>query len=718
MRIFIQFFSFIFFILICPLIYVASGLDKPPVLSADESQRQPGEQFKKAVSLIDIGSYKEAESILLSFAENDFWHESALFLLGRLYEEQDFPDKAEDYFKRAAVQRFLLKDYALKSLVGIYIVEEKFDKALQATKQIQNKALVQEARQAGIKALLALKKEEEALKALYQYIKKYPDEMDYKLVLAGLLKNMDKRKEATRLFKEIYIEASPLAIEALRELKAMNADIFSRKEVLKRAENLSKRGNFPGAEVVYRQVIKSIDDSAMKDKIRFAIGMCQFRQKKYNIAAKSFGLLENPKSMYWKARALYRISDINGFKKVLRDFVKKHPGSEYLANLFLMLASEQRRAGKLTEATITFRKVLNDFPEDAENALWGLGWMNYTNGNYKEATEYFLELTSSAENDNRYKYLYWRAKNYQMLSENCMRQKAGLNPENNACSKEKDNEAFSKLLEDTGYYGFVSKKLSRDFELPVNLEFSVPKRPEGKVYERIEMLKFLGMNKEVADEIKMLIKFTRNLEEFKYLGYAAIDAGEYKSIIYFAEENKNAEFLPLAYPLGYWDTVKDVAKNEAVDPYLVLALIREESRFDPDAISSAGAVGLMQLMPATAYRIKKKLRIELKNDSELYDAKKNILIGTHYLSLLIKEFKELPMAIAAYNAGENAVREWLFDSNYKDIEEFIEDIPYRETKRYVKNVLKSYWQYRTIEGLPILVISYQESETGKLTTDN
>ncbi len=276
-RVFIQ--AFIFLIIFYPLICSAMD-DRVSTLLLDESHLQQREQFKKAVSLIDIGSYKEAESILLSFAENDLWDERALFLLGRLYKEQDFPDKAEDYFKRAAVQRFLLKDYALKSLAGIYIVEEKFDKALQTTKQIQNKALVQEARQAGIKALLALKKEEEALKALYQYIKKYPDEMDYKLVLAGLLKNMDKKKEAIRFFKEIYIEASPLAIDALRELKAMNADIFSRKEVLRRAESLSKRGNFSRAEAVYNQVIKSIDDSVMKDKIRFAIGMCQFKQKK------------------------------------------------------------------------------------------------------------------------------------------------------------------------------------------------------------------------------------------------------------------------------------------------------------------------------------------------------------------------------------------------------------------------------------------------------
>ncbi len=176
-RIFIQVFSFIFFILIYP-IYVAEGLEEPSVLSADESQLQPDEQFRKAINLIDKGSYGEAENILLGFVVDDLWQEKAYFLLGRLYKEQGFLDKAEDYLKKATVQHFLLKDYALKTLADIYIAKEKFDKAIETTRQIQNKALLQEARQSEITALLALKKEEKAKEALFQYIEDYPMEWD------------------------------------------------------------------------------------------------------------------------------------------------------------------------------------------------------------------------------------------------------------------------------------------------------------------------------------------------------------------------------------------------------------------------------------------------------------------------------------------------------------------------------------------------------------
>jgi soluble lytic murein transglycosylase len=289
-----------------------------------------------------------------------------------------------------------------------------------------------------------------------------------------------------------------------------------------------------------------------------------------------------------------------------------------------------------------------------------------------------------------------------MLTKDCMKQKTNLGTKDSVCPEgDEDNDAYSRLSGDAGYYGFLVKIRFRRLEAPGKIDVARPNIPKGKVYERIEMLKFLGMNKEAAEEIKMVLKFTRNLQEVKYLGYTAIDIDEYKSIIYFAEGIKNKEFLPLSYPLGYWDVVKKAAESEAVDAYLIAALIREESRFDPMAVSMAGAVGLMQLMPFTSHRITKELKIELRDDSELYDVRKNILIGTHYLSLLIREFREIPLALAAYNAGENALKRWLVNSHHKDIEEFIEDIPYKETRRYVKKVLRSYWQYKTIEGLPL-----------------
>lgn len=696
LRIFIQVFSFIFSILTCPLIY-ALDLDNPPVLSTDESQQQPEKQFKRAINFINIGSYEEAENILLSFVEDDLWQEKAYFLLGRLYKKQGFPDGAEKYLKKAAVQRFLLKDYVLKLLTDIYITKEEFDKAIETARQIQNKTLQQEAKQSEIAAWLALKNEEAVVKVLSQYIKEYPMEWNSKLVLARLLKNKGKRKKSISLFKDIYINADPLAADALKELEAMNAATFTREEMLKRAENLFEKGNFQKAEIIYKKVFKDMNDSDMKDKIRFAIGMCQFKQKQYDMAAKSFGLIKNPEAMYWKARALYRIDDMDGFERIIKKFRSEYPKNKYFAKLLFILADEKRRKGKFSEAEKIFKKILNDFPEKTEDALWGLGWMNYTNGNYKESEKIFSKLTSSVKSNGQ--YLYWKAKSREMLSKDCMLRKISLSTEDNPCPDV--DAAYSSLLKDSGYYGFLVRTRFKALNVLDNIEFSRPTIPEGEIYERIESLKFLDMGKEAVDEIKMALKFVKDPEEFRYLGHTAIDLGEYKSIIYFAEDLKNKEFLPLAYPLGFWDTIEEVAESQGIDPYLVVALIREESRFDPTAVSTAGAVGLMQLMPFTAHRIKKELKIRLKDSSEIMDVKKNIFIGIHYLSSLIREFREIPLAIAAYNAGENALKEWLLDSNHKDIEEFIEDIPYQETRNYVKKVLKSYWQYRAINGLSI-----------------
>ena len=708
LKVFIQVFSFVFFLLfVCPFICAALDVDSASALPSDESYRRSTEQIKKAVNLINMGAYKDAENILLNFVADNLWQEKAYFLLGRLYKEQGALDKAEDYLKKAATQYSLLKDYALKTLVDIYIANEKFDKAIETARQVRNNVLLQKARQSEIRALLELKKEEEAVKVLHQYIKVYSEDWDSKLVLAKLLKNKNGRKKAIKILKDLYIKAVPIAADALKELKAMNADTFTQEEMLKRAENLFAKGDFQRAEVIYKKTLKDIDNSAMKDKIMFAIGMCQFKQKQYNMAAKSFGVIKGPKAMYWRARALYRADDMDRFNITIKSFQKKYPRNKYLAKLFLMLANDYKRAGNMREAEKIFNKVLNDFPKNAEDALWGLGWMNYTAGDYKKATKYFSKLTSFVKNDRYYKYLYWRAKSRGMLAKECMMRKTDINSvradsdaEGKGCSKE-DDGTYSRLSEDAGYYGFLSRRRLAGRKTSDKIEISRPKIPEGEVYKRIEALKFLGMKSEAIDEIKMALKFTKNPREFRYLGYTAIDIGEYKSILFFVEESNNREFLPLAYPLGYWDFVKEVAKNEALDAYLIVALIREESRFDPEALSIAGAVGLMQLMPSTAHRIKKDIKIKLRDDSELYDVRKNIFIGAHYLSLLIKEFKEIPLAIAAYNAGENAVKKWLVDSNHKDIEEFIEDIPYRETKRYVKKVLRSYWQYRTINGLPI-----------------
>ena len=150
---------------------------------------------------------------------------------------------------------------------------------------------------------------------------------------------------------------------------------------------------------------------------------------------------------------------------------------------------------------------------------------------------------------------------------------------------------------------------------------------------------------------------------------------------------------------------EDLQADEIV-PYLISALIREESAFNASARSSAGAVGLMQIVPKTAFDIAKSLEIQSFNEKMLLDPSLNIQFGTWYFRSLLNRFNgNLVSAIAAYNAGPTAVARWrgatvgATSSDGRSTlheEEFIESIPYEETRKYVKRVLQVYREYRRV----------------------
>ncbi|MDR4493939.1 MAG: lytic transglycosylase domain-containing protein [Nitrospirales bacterium] len=145
-----------------------------------------------------------------------------------------------------------------------------------------------------------------------------------------------------------------------------------------------------------------------------------------------------------------------------------------------------------------------------------------------------------------------------------------------------------------------------------------------------------------------------------------------------------------------------------VDPYLVAGLIREESLYNPRALSAVGAMGLMQLMPETAKRVARKVGMPFwPSDSEgLFDPERNIRLGSWYLGELINDFHgNLVYAVASYNAGPSAVRRWIAKYGHRPLDEFIEQIGYKETRGYVKRVLGSYWIYKTIFDQGCLPVS-------------
>lgn len=156
-------------------------------------------------------------------------------------------------------------------------------------------------------------------------------------------------------------------------------------------------------------------------------------------------------------------------------------------------------------------------------------------------------------------------------------------------------------------------------------------------------------------------------------------------------------FIKLLYPLYHDETIKKYSKQFDVDPYLVAAVIRVESKFYHKAESRVGAKGLMQIMPETGEWVANKLLLENYTVEKLYDPEYNIQIGIWYLAYLIGEFDgDIVKSLAAYNAGENKVRKWLkagiWSGNFNDIE----NIPFPETRSYVDRVMYDYQVYKKI----------------------
>jgi soluble lytic murein transglycosylase len=152
-------------------------------------------------------------------------------------------------------------------------------------------------------------------------------------------------------------------------------------------------------------------------------------------------------------------------------------------------------------------------------------------------------------------------------------------------------------------------------------------------------------------------------------------------------------FQKIVYPYPHRFTVEKYAELYGMDPLLVVAVIREESRFLPYSESSQGAVGLMQLMPDTARAIAVGLGDETYVDKDLLIPEKNIRYGTWYLASLRKEFDNTVLILAAYNGGRGQVREWINSNQINLAQLRQQDIPFPETRHYVEKVLKSYQMY-------------------------
>ncbi|HWE26165.1 MAG TPA: lytic transglycosylase domain-containing protein, partial [Myxococcales bacterium] len=154
----------------------------------------------------------------------------------------------------------------------------------------------------------------------------------------------------------------------------------------------------------------------------------------------------------------------------------------------------------------------------------------------------------------------------------------------------------------------------------------------------------------------------------------------------------------LAYPLAFREEISKAARRASIPPDLLQALMREESALDPNALSSAGALGLTQLMPSTARSIAQRLKLRDYSTPRLADPETNIRIGAAYLGELYRRFHHPALALASYNAGPGTVSGWMKVRGDLPLDAFVEEIPLEETRTYVKRCLRSFAAYQFLYG--------------------
>jgi soluble lytic murein transglycosylase len=383
------------------------------------------------------------------------------------------------------------------------------------------------------------------------------------------------------------------------------------------------------------------------------------------------------------------------------DFPESSWSEEALNNLgtYYILKNDDAMAAK------AFDQIFEKFPngQRAERAAWKSGWWAYKNAEYAATVRIFEAAAASfPRSDYRPLFLYWSARSHGKLG-------AGADAESR----------LRLVVTDYGnsYYGrLAGRHLARSAQTALAAD-AVPAARQSAAVRPGEPSHAGVIRLLLASEL-----YDDALNELRYAQRAGgsspvVDAtiawayhrkGELRRAITLmrraypqhltADQALPKEILEVIFPLTYWDLIRKHAAARNLDPYLVAALIGQESTFDAEVRSVANAWGLMQIVPATGRQLARSLGIRRFTTSMLTNPETNIRMGTLYFSRLVQQFGGTYYALASYNAGENRVVRWKAERPGLDEDEFIDDIPFPETQNYVKRILGTAEDYRQLYG--------------------
>lgn len=477
---------------------------------------------------------------------------------------------------------------------------------------------------------------------------------------------------------------------------------YTGEELFGRGLTLFELKKYRDALAVFSSLPPASLPEQLRGRLAFKSAMTLYLLKKYTDAEQAFARLASPESpwrgyareaSFWHARTLERLGKKDAACAALLKLAETSPDSDLADDALYHAGQIMSGSGKTEAARDLFDRLLKTYPRSnfSSRALWECGWSSYRSGDCRAASELFGRL--AADGAYREKALYWQIRALE---------KAGTG--------ETARQAISLLRAEypTGYYAL---SLEREKGLRNGSAPSLGKQilatiPLPPGYERAKALISLGLHDEARMEISAVLKrnASGSSDALDVAGlYLAME--DYRSAMrLYARRHpaQKAERTPRAwailYPPAFSDTVSRNAAQNRISEHLAFALIRAESSFFPEARSPVGALGLMQLMPATAKDTARQMR-ETVTMPQLTIPEVNVRIGSRYLKGLLNRFNgNLVSAVAAYNAGPSPVLRWRKNLSGLREDEFIESIPYSETREYVKRVLAGMEVYRRLYG--------------------
>ena len=547
------------------------------------------------------------------------------------------------------------------------------------------------------------------------------------LALARAEEAVGHRDHALAAYRTVYYDYpldggavdAQAAIERVETAAAIPPDRYARE--LARAERLFAARRWAQAQAAF-QPLSRVARSEDRTLIALRLAEADYYLDRHRASRDALRpLVEGGKyeaeARFFYLTAVRALGDRPAYLRLAREMITDHPDSEWSAETLNNLASYHVIDDDDAQADRVFRELLKRFPRHrySERAAWKAGWFAYRNRNFADTVEIFENAAATFPRaDYRPAWIYWSGRSRDQLGDR-------------ATAHARYRLAIADYR--NSYYGRLAEGILRErgeTAMPPAAVPPVDVVAQGPIpnEETIRALSAAGLYDDALNEVQYAqqawgdspqlqatsawIRHRQGLglsgtERFNALrGAINTMRRAYPQFLAAGGEHLPPEVLRIIFPLDFWPLITKYAKAHDLDPYLLTALVAQESTFTPEIRSFADAYGLMQLIPDTGRLVARQLGIRRFSTSMLTDAETNVRLGTKYFKDMVVRFGGVHYALAGYNAGPHRVVAWRQEAPGLPQDEFIDNIPFTETQTYVKRILGTAEDYRRLYGTGVL----------------